>query len=130
MKNTVNFKKEIVSDLTSAIDRVTGALKGEGFGVLTRIDLHAKISEKLGKEISPVVILGACNPHLAYEAYRENTDVASLLPCNAVVRDVGGGRISVELAKPSSLMTILGDEKLVAFAKQADAQLERVLNAV
>jgi uncharacterized protein (DUF302 family) len=127
MKSSVNFKREIVSDLSSAIERVTHALKGEGFGVLTRIDLHTKISEKLGKEISPVVILGACNPQLAYEAYQQNADVASLLPCNAVVRDVGGGRVSVELAKPSSLMLILGDAKLVAFAKQADSQLERVL---
>jgi uncharacterized protein (DUF302 family) len=125
MKSSVNFKREIVSDLSSAIERVTHALKCEGFGVLTRIDLHTKISEKLGKEISPVVILGACNPQLAYEAYQQNA--ASLLPCNAVVRDVGGGRVSVELAKPSSLMLILGDEKLVAFAKQADSQLERVL---
>lgn len=116
-----------MSDLASAIERVTSALKGEGFGVLTRIDLHTKILEKLGKEISPVVILGSCNPQLAYEAYQQNFDVASLLPCNAVLREVGGGRISVELAKPSSLMLILGDEKLVAFAKQADVQLERVL---
>jgi len=127
MKNSVNIKREIVSDMASAIERVTGALKGEGFGVLTRIDLHSKIHEKLGKDMSPVVILGACNPQLAYEAYQQNADVASLLPCNAVVRDIGGGRVSVELAKPSSLMLILGDEKLVAFAKQADAQLERVL---
>ena len=127
MKNSVNFKREILSDLASAIERVTSALKGEGFGVLTRIDLHTKILEKLGKEISPVVILGSCNPQLAYEAYQQNSDVASLLPCNAVLREVGGGRISVELAKPSSLMLILGDEKLVAFAKQADVQLERVL---
>lgn len=127
MKNSVNFKKEMVSDMASAIERVTVALKSAGFGVLTRIDLHSKISEKLGKEILPVVILGACNPQLAYEAYQQNADVASLLPCNAVVRDVGGGRVSVELAKPSSLMQILGDEKLVTFAKEADNQLERAL---
>ena len=127
MKNSINFKREISSDIPGAIERITAALKGEGFGVLTRIDLHSKISEKLGKEIPPVVILGACNPGLAYEAYQANSDVASLLPCNAVVRDVGGGRVSVELARPSSLMQMLGDAKLVAFAKQADAQLERVL---
>src|SRR5690348_5599763 len=65
------------------------------------------------KEIRPTVILGACNPQLAFEAYQSNTDVASLLPCNAVVRDIGSGRVSVELAKPTSMMKILGDQKLI-----------------
>lgn len=130
MTHSINFKREIEGDVSSAVERVTRALKSEGFGVLTRIDLHSKISEKLGKTISPVVILGACNPQLAFEAYQQNADVASLLPCNAVVRQIEGGRVSVELAKPSSLMLMLGDEKLVTLAKQADLQLKRALESL
>ena len=130
MANSVCFKREISGELDSVIERVTGALKIEGFGVLTRIDLHSKIKEKLGKDIRPAVILGACNPQLAYEAYQQNTDVASLLPCNAVVRDIGDGRVSVELAKPSAMMEMLGDRKLVEFARDADAKLQRALEKI
>ena len=125
--NSINFKKTISGDVERAIEKVTTSLKGEGFGVLTRIDLHSKIKEKLGKDIQPIVILGACNPQLAFEAYQHNPDVASLLPCNAVIRDHGNGRVSIELAKPSSMMEILGDQQLVALAKNADDRLKRVL---
>lgn len=130
MLNTINFKREISSDVDGAIERITAALKSEGFGVLTRIDLHAKVKEKLGKDLPAVVILGACNPQLAYEAYQMNSDVSSLLPCNAVVREIGAGRVSIELAKPTSMMTILGDEKLVRLAKAADDILQKVLEKV
>lgn len=123
----LNFKREISATLDEAIDRATQALGAEGFGILTRIDMHTKIKDKTGKDIIPTVILGACNPMLAYEAYTANSDVASLLPCNAVVREVAPGRISLEFAKPTGMMKMLGDEKLVALAGEADAQIERAL---
>ncbi|MCB0418652.1 MAG: DUF302 domain-containing protein [Bdellovibrionales bacterium] len=126
----INFKKEIAGTVDGAIERITEALKKEGFGVLTRIDLHSKIKEKLGKEIAPAVILGACNPQLAYEAYTANSDVASLLPCNAVVREVGPGRISVELARPSAMMEMVGNQDLVSLAKEADKKLESALKTL
>ena len=124
---TINFKREITDTFDHAIERATKALGAEGFGVLTRIDMHSKIKEKTGKDIIPTVILGACNPNLAYEAYTANSDVASLLPCNAVIREVAPGRISVELAAPTALMKILGDAKLIALAAEADSKLERAL---
>ena len=126
----INFKREIADTVDHAIERVTKALGAEGFGILTRIDMHLKIKEKTGKDIVPTVILGACNPNLAYEAYTANTDVASLLPCNAVVREIGPGRISVELAAPSGMMRILGDAKLTELAREADMHIERALAAV
>lgn len=123
----INFKREIPATLDQAIERVTKALGAEGFGILTRIDMHLKIKEKTGKEIMPTVILGACNPTLAYEAYSMNSNVASLLPCNAVIRELSPGRVSVELAAPSAMMRILGDDQLTALAGAADVRIEKAL---
>ncbi len=128
--SSINIKREISDSLENAIERVTKALSGEGFGILTRIDMHSKIKEKTGKDIIPTVILGACNPVLAYEAYTANSDVASLLPCNAVIREVAPGRLSVEFAKPSSMMQILGDVGLVALAESADFRIAAALAKV
>lgn len=124
---TINFKRELADTVDQAIERVIKALGAEGFGILTRIDMHTKIKEKTGKEIVPTVILGACNPNLAYEAYAANSDVASLLPCNAVIREVAPGRISVEFAAPSAMMKILGDATLTELAREADTRIERAL---
>lgn len=123
----INFKREISDTLDHAIERATKALGAEGFGILTRIDMHSKIKEKTGKDIVPTVILGACNPNLAYEAYTANTDVASLLPCNAVVREIAAGKISLEFAAPTGMMRILGDARRTELAREADARIERAL---
>jgi len=126
----INFKREIPASLDQAIERATKALGAEGFGILTRIDMHSKIKEKTGKDIIPTVILGACNPNLAYEAYTANSDVASLLPCNAVIRETAPGKVSVEFVKPTAMMQILGDSKLADLAREADAKIERALGNV
>jgi uncharacterized protein (DUF302 family) len=124
---TINFKREISATMDQAIERATKALGAAGFGVLTRIDMHSKIKEKTGKEIIPTVILGACNPNLAYEAYAANSDVASLLPCNAVIREVAPGKISLEFVKPTAMMQILGDSRLEKLAREADTKIENAL---
>jgi len=123
----INFKREIADTFDHAIERATKALGAEGFGILTRIDMHGKIKEKTGKDIIPTVILGACNPMLAYEAYTANSDVASLLPCNAVIREIAPGKISLEFIKPTAMMQILGDAVLAELAREADAKIERAL---
>ena len=76
------------------------------------------------------MILGACNPQLAFDAYSANSDVASLLPCNAVVRDIGQGKISIELAKPTAMMEMLGDQRLIKLAATADEKLVRALEKI
>ncbi len=124
---SINFKKELNGQFENIILALTKELQTEGFGILNRTDLHEKFQEKLGKKVAPVTILGACNPTLAYDVYQANSDVASLLPCNAVIRDIGKGKISVELAKPTALMELLGDPQLVEAAKDADHRLARVL---
>lgn len=123
----INFKREISGSFDQAIERATKALAAEGFGVLTRIDMHSKIKEKTGKDLIPTVILGACNPNLAYEAYTSNPDVASLLPCNAVVRELAPGRVSLEFVAPTAMMRILGDQKLTVLAAEADTRIQRAL---
>ena len=123
----INFKREISDTFDNAIDRATKALAAQGFGVLTRIDMHTRIKDKTGKEIIPTVILGACNPVLAYEAVTANSDVTGLLPCNAVIREIAPGRQSIEFAKPTGMMKVLGDAKLVALAVAADAKIEQAL---
>jgi uncharacterized protein (DUF302 family) len=127
---TINFKKTIYTSVDEAIQKVTAALQAQGFGILTRIDFHSKIKEKLGKEIKPVIILGACNPQLAYDAYQKNTDVTSLLPCNAVIRDLGQGQVSIELAKPSGMMEMLGETELAVLAKGADDCFIKILEQI
>jgi uncharacterized protein (DUF302 family) len=127
---TINFKREIADTFDHAIERATKALAAEGFGILTRIDMHNKIKEKTGKEIVPTVILGVCNPNMAYEAYIANSDVTGLLPCNAVIREVVPGTISLEFTKPTAMMQILGDSKLLDLASEADAKIQRALEGV
>lgn len=123
----INFKREIKDSLDNAIARATKALAAEGFGILTRIDMHTKMKEKLGKDMIPTVILGACNPALAYEAYAMNPDVASLMPCNAVVREVSPGTVSLEFIAPTAMMRILGDQHLIELAREADTRVQRAL---
>jgi uncharacterized protein (DUF302 family) len=130
MTESVNFKREVSDEFDHVVDRVTIALKAAGFGVLTRIDMHTKIEEKISKKIPKIVILGACNPTMAYEAYVANSDVASLLPCNAVVRDIGNGKTSVEIVKPSIMMQILGDKNLQQLALKADSLLAEAIQHV
>jgi uncharacterized protein (DUF302 family) len=130
MKHELCFKKTVSGNMDEVLEKVTMALKEQGFGILTRIDFDQKIKEKLGKDVPQTVILGACNPKLAYEAFQRNTDVASLLPCNAVVRALGEGRISVELVKPSSLMEVLGDQTLVTLAASADDLLKIAIDRI
>jgi len=126
----INYKREISDTLENAIERTTRALSAEGFGILTRIDMHSKIKEKTGQDIIPTVILGACNPNLAYEAYTADSDVASLLPCNAVLREISPGRLSVEFAKPSGMMKMLGNDKLIALSEEADVRIAAALAKV
>jgi uncharacterized protein (DUF302 family) len=124
----INFKKVVQGQLEDRVKLLTEALKAEGFGVLTRIDFDCKIKEKLGKDLNPVVVLGACHPQLAYEAYLRNTDVSSLIPCNAVIRELEPNKLSIELMKPSAMMEVLGDQDLVELAKEADSKLKRALD--
>lgn len=128
--NSLVIKKEVTSNINDVIKKLETNLQLEGFGVLTRIDFSKKIEEKLKHKIPEVVILGACNPSFAYEAYQKNTAVTAVIPCNVTVSDIGHGRVSVEIAKPSALMNALGNGELVELAASADKKLARVLEGI
>ena len=114
-----------------AIERTRASLKGEGFGVLTEIDVRKTMQEKLGAEFRPYVILGACNPPLAHRALSEDLGIGLLLPCNVVVYDNGDGTSAVEAMDPETALALVGDNPAIAeVAHEARARLGRAIDAV
>lgn len=109
-----------------AILRTKEALKAEGFGVLTEIDVRATLQEKLGVEIASYVILGACNPALAYQALQLEPEVGLLLPCNVTVRD-DAGKSRVSIVDPNSMLGVVANPAMQAIADDAKARLKRVI---
>ena len=109
-----------------AIPRVKDALKAEGFGVLTEIDVRQTLREKLGAEMDPYIILGACNPQMAHRALEQEPDIGLLLPCNVVVRALGEGS-RVDIADPQAMLGMVGNERLHPIAEEAKQRLQRVV---
>jgi uncharacterized protein (DUF302 family) len=109
-----------------AIPRVKEALKAEGFGVLTEIDVRRTLREKLGAEMEPYIILGACNPQLAQRALEQEPDIGLLLPCNVVVRAQGEGS-RVDIADPQEMLGMVGNAQLQPIAEEAKQRLQRVV---
>lgn len=112
-----------------AVKRVIAALKDEGFGVLTEIDIRATMREKLDTDFKPYAILGACNPELAYRALSNDDTVGLLLPCNVVVAATDGGS-EVAIARPQAMLEIADVEGLRSIAQEAEQRLKRVLQRV
>ena len=112
-----------------AVEQVTAALKGEGFGVLTTIDVKATLKEKIDVDFRPYVILGACNPQLANRALSHDDTIGLLLPCNVVVAETEDGS-EVAIAKPTATLAIAGEAAMGGFADEAEARLSRALKAL
>jgi uncharacterized protein (DUF302 family) len=110
-----------------AIERTTAALKTEGFGVLTRIDVHSTFKEKINVDFRRYVILGACNPPLAHRALSANPDVGLLLPCNVTVQEEGGKAVVTAVNPEMMLGVISANSEVKAVAEEAKARLERVI---
>ena len=110
-----------------ALQRTRESLKSEGFGVLCEIDIKEKLKEKLGVEFPNYVILGACNPPLAYHALQEEINLGLLLPCNVVVYEKDG-KSFVAAINASRMLSIVGNAALEGTAGQVNEKLERVIN--
>jgi uncharacterized protein (DUF302 family) len=119
------------TDFETALQKVTDALKAEGFGVLTEIDVKATLKKKLDVDFRPYRILGACNPPLAYRAFQAEIEIGILLPCNVIVYENGEGRSVVSAMAPLAAIGMLGgDPALKDVAREADERLRRMLAAV
>src|SRR5512134_1048571 len=114
----------------TALAVVTEALKAEGFGVLTEIDVQATLKKKLDVDFRPYRILGACNPPLAYRALQAAPEVGLLLPCNVTVSEVEAGVVEVALVDPLAMLGVVAHPDLKPVADEARARLERVAEAL
>ncbi|MDQ7028930.1 MAG: DUF302 domain-containing protein [Ardenticatenia bacterium] len=112
-----------------AVDQVTAALKEQGFGILTTIDVKETLKKKLDVDFRKYVILGACNPPLAHQALTAEREIGLLLPCNVIVYEENGQSV-VAAADPIAMMEIVGNEQLDPVAQEARQRLERALTAL
>jgi len=120
------FSVKLSGDFDEVVGRVTEALKGEGFGVLTEIDVKATLKAKLDVEKRPYKILGACNPKLANQAIDAEPDIGLLLPCNVLVREDENGDVVVAFMDPAAVLGLVGRDELATIGAEVRAKMERV----
>ncbi len=123
------FGTRVAGTVAETRPRVEAALKIEGFGVLTEIDVAATLRAKLGVERTPYLILGACNPPLSHRAIEADPSVGALLPCNVVLREDGAETI-VEAMDPQAALGIAGTPEIEPIAREARERLERVITSL
>lgn len=121
------FEKTLNVTFEEAVTRVTEELKKEGFGVLTEINMHEKIKEKLGVDFRQYRILGACNPAAAYKALQEEDKIGTMLPCNVIVQQISETQTEIAAVDPVASMQSVGNEKLAAIANEVQQKLKKVI---
>jgi uncharacterized protein (DUF302 family) len=126
---SLGLEVKVAMPYEQAIAKVTAALKEQGFGVLTSIDVQATLKQKLGVDFRPYTILGACNPPLAHKALSADLDMGLLLPCNVIVYAVEDGTV-ISIADPLVMLRLADNPALNEMAQEARARLERVVAAL
>lgn len=129
IRTAYTFGTRLPGALAEVRPRVEAALRAEGFGVLTEIDVAGTMKARLGVDGDPYVILGACNPTLAHRALAADPSIGALLPCNVVLRDDSGGTI-VEVMDPQAAMALVDSPDIAAVAAEARERLLRVIHAL
>ena len=124
------FSTVLETSYEDAISKVTDALKQEGFGVLTEIDVKATLKKKLDREFRKYVILGACNPPYAHRSLQADLDVGLLLPCNVIVYETDDKKAYVAAINPVSALEVIHSEELRKIAEEVSAKLKRVIERI
>jgi len=130
MQTNFGFGKIVNLEFDAAIAKVTEALQAEGFGVLSDIDVAAKMKEKLGEEMPRYRILGACNPPMAFNAINAMPEIGLLLPCNVLVREDRAGKVSVSFMDPESVLSLVDHPDVSPLAKKVKSTLQKVLDTL
>ena len=130
MSSGFGFGTEVELSFDAAIEKVTTELEKEGFGVMSDIDVAAKMKAKLDKDMPGYRILGACNPGLAYQAISAVADIGLLLPCNVLVREDAAGIVHVDFMDPQSVLSLVGDPGIEPLAVEVKSKLQRVMAAL
>jgi uncharacterized protein (DUF302 family) len=117
-------------DYDDVVPRVTELLAGEGFGVLTEIDVKSTLKKKIDVDFKRYVILGACNPPLAHQALSMEPDIGVLLPCNVCVSEIDGGGTRVAAMNPAAAFTLIGNPEISSVADDVRGRLQRVVDAI
>ncbi len=125
-----SFSTQLKGDLDTIEQQVKEALKAEGFGVLTEIDVRATLKKKLDIDTRAYRILGACNPTFAHQALEAEPDIGLLLPCNVVVREEDDGGITVAFMDPAAVLNLVNRDDVAVLAKEVRDRLERVRQAL
>ena len=123
---TYAFSTTTTGSFPAALAKVTEALKAEGFGILTEIDVAATFKAKLGIDSRPYKILGACNPQFAHQAIAADPDIGLLLPCNVIVREEANGQVTVGFMDPAAVLGMVGNPQVTAIGETVRAKLVRV----
>lgn len=121
------FNKQLTMSFEQAIDKITQALKEEGFGILTQIDIQETLKNRLGVDFKRYQVLGACNPNFAHQALQVENKIGTMLPCNVVVQEDEPGMIEVSAIDPIASMQAIENPELKSIAEQVRAKLERVI---
>lgn len=124
------FSKKVSGGFDAAIERVTEALKAEGFGVLTEIDVPAVMKKKLGVTMKPYKILGACHPEFAHKALQVEDKIGTMLPCNVIVHETGDGEVEVAAVDPIASMQAVANSQLGSVASEVQAKLKGVVESL
>ncbi|MGM0531536.1 MAG: DUF302 domain-containing protein [Bacteroidota bacterium] len=124
------INKTISAEFDDALELVTEALKKEGFGVLSEIDMQQKLREKVDVDFRKYKILGACNPPLAYKALQQEDKIGTMLPCNVVVQETGKGQVEVAAVDPVASMKAVDNKEVAVIAGEIRAKLERVVSSL
>lgn len=130
IQNQLGTSVRVETDFDSALSKTIAALKAEGFGVLTEIDIKETLKNKLNVDHLPYKILGACNPPLAHRALTAAPEVGLLLPCNVTVRQLPDGAIEVALVDPMTMLGVVDNLELKSIAEEAKARLDRVARSL